>query len=114
MLGVAVRIVYPNDALADPLPVVGDQEQSGAMIAFQMIVRRYVVGGVIGQECLPLVELPGVEQRRLVIEEILDLGARDHIAGRDRHCAAPIRSFQRRQKIRKWCSSLLSCSLSLP
>ena len=72
-----------------------------AMVAFELVVGRHVIGGVVGEQRLPLVELPVVEQRGLVIEEILDLRARDHRACRDRHAGAPISSFQRRQKMRR-------------
>src|SRR5262249_42408655 len=63
-----------------------------------------------GEQRLPFVELPVVEQRRLAVEEVLDFGARHHGFGRERHAPVPISSFQRRQKMRRWCSSLLSCS----
>src|SRR6185295_18126812 len=80
-----------------------------AVVAFEVVVGRHVVAGIVREQRLPLVEPPLVEQRRLVVEEVFHLGAR-----RDRHGCAPISWFQRRQKMRRWCSSLLSCSPSLP
>ena len=44
-----------------------------AVVAVGLVVGRHVVGGVVGEQRLPLVELPVVEQRGLVVEEILDL-----------------------------------------
>src|SRR5262249_13932910 len=90
------------------------QEQGRAVVAVELVIGRHVVGGVLGQERFPRVELPVVEQRRLVVEEILNFGARHHRPLRDRHASAPISSFQRRQKMSRRCSSLLCCSLSLP
>ena len=69
----AVGIVDADHALADALAVVGDQEQRRAVIALGLVVGRHVIGGVVGQQRLPLVELPFVEQRGLVVEEVLDL-----------------------------------------
>ncbi len=69
----AIRIVDADDALADALAVVGDQEQRAAVVAVELVVGRHVIGGVVGEQRLPLVELPVVEQRGLVVEEILDL-----------------------------------------
>src|SRR5262249_34260585 len=100
-LGMAVRIIDTDHALANALAVIRHQKQRVAMTAVGLIVGRHVIGGVVRQEALPLVELPFVEQRSLVIEKILDLLPRDHGAGRDRHAGAPISSFQRRQKMRR-------------
>ncbi len=97
----AVGIVDADDALADALAVVGDEKQGRAVVAFELVVGRHVIGGIVGEQRLPLVELPFVEQRGLVVEEVLDLGARDDAARRDRHACAPISSFQRRQKMRR-------------
>src|SRR5262245_50357337 len=113
-LAMAIGIEHADDPLADALAVVGDEEQRRAMVALGLIVGRNIIGRILGEQLLPLVEPPFVEQCGLVIKEILDLGARDHARCRHRHCAAPISSFQRRQKMRRWCSSLLSCSPSLP
>ena len=93
--------LHADDALADALAVVGHQKQRRAVVAFELVVGRNVIGGVVGEQRLPLVELPFVEQRRLAVEEILDLGPRDHGSRRDGHACAPISSFQRRQKMRR-------------
>jgi hypothetical protein len=98
---VAIGIEHPDDALADPLAVIGYEEQRGAVVAFELIVGRNVVGGIVGEEFLPLVELPFVEQRSLVVKEILNFRARDHPRRRHGHVCAPISSFQRRQKMRR-------------
>src|SRR5262249_26439001 len=114
IFGGAVWIVDADDALADALAVVGDQEQRAAMVALGLIVGRHVVAGVIGEQRLPFFELPLIEQRGLVIEKSLGLGAGHPRPRCHGHAGAPISSFQRRQKMRRWCSSLLSCSPSLP
>src|SRR5215813_11616920 len=77
-LGMAVGIADADHTLANALAVVRDQEQRIAMTSLGLIVGRYVIGGIICQEGLPLIELPFVEQCGLVIEEILDLLPRDH------------------------------------
>ncbi len=85
----AIGIVDADHALADALAVVGDEEQRRAVAAFELVVGRHVIGGVVGEQRLPFVELPFVEQRRLVVEEILHLGARYHGPRRDRHAGRP-------------------------
>src|SRR5712672_2172315 len=97
----AVGTLDADDPLTDPFAIVGHQKQGRAMIAVQMIIWRHVISRVFGQQVLPLVELPIIEQRRLAVEKILDLRTRYHGWCRDSHTGAPISSFQRRQKIRK-------------
>src|SRR3954447_26606792 len=41
-LGMAVGIEHPDDALADPLAVIGYEEKCGAVVAFELIVGRNV------------------------------------------------------------------------
>ena len=99
----AVGIEHPDDALADALAVVRDQEQRAPVVALRLVVGGNVITGVIGEQLLPGVEPPFVEQRRLVIEKIFDLRARDQALRGERrgHACAPISSFQRRQKMRR-------------
>src|SRR5260370_38909930 len=81
---VAVGILHADDALTDALAVVGDQEQRAAVVALQLVIGWNIVAGVIGQQFLPGVEPPFVEQRGLLVEKILTLRAGDQILCRNR------------------------------
>ena len=50
IFGVAVRVLQPDDALAQPHDVVGDGEQREAMIAVGLVIRRHVIFGAVGEE----------------------------------------------------------------
>jgi hypothetical protein len=45
----AVGIEHPDDALADALTIVRDQEQRAAVVALRLVVGGNVVAGVIGE-----------------------------------------------------------------
>src|SRR4029077_16342593 len=89
---VAVGILHPDDALADALAVVGDQEQRAAVIALRLVVGRHVVACGVRQPVLPGGEPPFVEQRRLMVEKVLHLRAGDQSLGGNRrgHACAPM------------------------
>ena len=60
------------------LHVVGDEEERIGGVGVAGVVGRHAVTRVVGEERQPLVELPGVEERGLVVEEVFDFLARDH------------------------------------
>ena len=72
-----MRVLEARDAGADAADVVGDGEERAFRIRARAVVRRHAVGRILGEELEPLVQAPGVEQRRFVVEEVLDLGAPD-------------------------------------
>src|SRR5947207_1623671 len=92
----------PGDGGADASDVIGDGEKGRLRIRLRPVVRRDAVGRIVGQELKPLVQLPGIEQRRFVEKKVLDLGAcHDRISLS--HCT---------QNARRCASSVLSCSPS--
>src|SRR5258708_32995882 len=76
IFGVTFGAHQPLHPLADAHDVIGKDEQSGEMIAVRMIVRRHIIGRVLGQHLQPFLEPPFVEQRRFAVEQIFDFGAR--------------------------------------
>src|SRR6266545_3422636 len=59
----AQELVHPR---AEPLAVVGDEEERRARIAGGRVRRRHLVRGIVRQEPEPLAQAPGVEQGRLL------------------------------------------------
>src|SRR6266550_5870446 len=62
IFGVAFRTHQPLHPLANAHDVIGKDEQSGEMIAVRMIVRRHIIGRVVGQQLQPFFEPPFVQQ----------------------------------------------------
>src|SRR6185437_5634585 len=109
--GVCAWILEPFDAFDQPRVVVGDGEKRRPVVGIGLVVGRHVIAAIRRGACEPLVELPGIEQRGLAVEELLNLFAR-HARGvaSVAHPARSISSLQRRQKTRMWPSSVLSCA----
>ena len=93
------------------MKIVCDREQRIAMIGVWFVVRRNVVGRIVGQKREPVVQLPGIEQFRFVEQEIFNFRTQivEFNISRNHHAALSIMSRQRRQNTRRWPSSVLAC-----
>src|SRR5262245_5570307 len=77
ILRVRVPVLEARDARPEAARVVGDGEQGVPGLGVGTVVRRDPVARVGSEQAEPLVETPFVEESRLPVKEVFDLGARD-------------------------------------
>ena len=115
----SVTAGIPLGAFAQAMAVIVDQEQRGARLAVGIVGRRHEILAVLGEQLGPFLELPGIEQGRLLDEKVLGVGAGERhghhgpVSSREGSPATSCR--QRRQKVRICNSSVLvGALLSMP
>jgi len=103
----AAWVFQPDNAFAQAHDIVGDDEQGGVVVAIRLVVGRHEIGGIMGEQSEPVVELPTIEQVGFMKQEVF------HFQAQRTHTGVSINSFQRRQNVRIWPSSVSSWSSSL-
>ena len=62
-----LRVTVDADSRADAMNIIGNGEQSVTRVVVRPVVGRDAVGGVFGEQGQPVIERPGIQQRRFFI-----------------------------------------------